>query len=208
MLYGSPPERMGFYDLKPKEMLFWLYCPISLPGSEQMIVPGNLRHFRPLLDAVTDDIGWSKAFDSYLYITAKTLWVTTKNLAQRPGWHSDGFGTDDLNYIWCDKWPTEFICPNELFELSEDCEESYVQMNHHAQTETVYTYGENELLKLTPAVIHRAPTCPLEGFRSFVKISVSEHLYNLEGNSINHELNHHFELKPRARERNHPHRAA
>ena len=34
-IYGAPPIDLGFINLSPEEMMFWLYCPIKLPGLER-----------------------------------------------------------------------------------------------------------------------------------------------------------------------------
>ena len=116
MIYGDLPEDLGCVDISPVEMMFWMYCPVSTP-KETTVLPPNLRQFDPILDRVcardTD-----RYADGYVYLTAKTLWVSGDNIGNRPGWHSDGFGTDDVNYIWYDRAPTEFISDN--FTLPDD----------------------------------------------------------------------------------------
>ena len=87
-LYGNPPDDLGMVDLSPSEMMFWLYCPIKIP-LRTIVVPANLRQFGPILDAVRSDFmgderqayRWAS---SYVYLTAKTLFVTADN----PGKHS------------------------------------------------------------------------------------------------------------------------
>ena len=200
MIYGNLPEDLGLIDLSPVEMMFWMYCPISTPG-ELDCVPANLRQFQPIINAVCqrDPAAFE---DSYVYLTAKTLWVSGDNIGNRPGWHSDGFGTDDVNYIWYDRAPTEFI--SDSFQLPSDCADAMERMSVRAIGQPIVTYPNKHLLRLTPSVIHRSPVGFAPGMRTFVKVSISQDRYNLEGNSVNHGLRETWPLVPRQAERNHP----
>lgn len=200
MLYGDKPEDLGLIDLNPTEMMFWMYCPIKVPYG-QICLPDNLYQFRVIVEKVLKD---EYMGSSYMYLTAKTLWVSGDYIGNRPGWHSDGFGTDDLNYIWSDRAPTEFLYTGNKFTLSTDCDISMSEMEELAKGYVPITYKDKHLLKLTPSVIHRCPVGFSPGMRTFVKVSISKNPYDLEGNSINHKLGQIFDLKPRQEKRNHP----
>ncbi|MBZ5864318.1 hypothetical protein LAG72_24625, partial [Escherichia coli] len=58
--------------------------------------------------------------DSFVYLSVKILHVTPDAPGNRPGWHSDGFLTNDLNYIWADRNPTEFFINDDLYPVPED----------------------------------------------------------------------------------------
>ena len=199
--YGSPPVDLGLIDLSPDEMLFWLYCPISTPGKSSVSIPNNLWQFVDIVDAARhSDLA---AFEAgYVYLTAKTLWVSGDYIGNRPGWHSDGFGTDDINYIWYDRAPTEFI--HGSFCLPTDCEGSMARMEEIAKVSKGATYPAKHLLRLDQTVIHRSPVNFPAGMRTFVKVSVSKDRYDLIGNSVNHDLPEQWPLVPRAETRNHP----
>lgn len=208
-MYGALPKDLGEIDLNPTEMMFWMYCPVKVGRSSRLEYPDSLLQFQRLHNAVYFDLLdlWDKEFslrwfDSYIYMTAKTLWVSGEYVGNRPGWHSDGFGTNDLNYIWYDRAPTEFIQGN--FTLPEDCKDSMSAMEEIAKGSDVVTFPEKHLLRLDPSVIHRSPVSFEPGMRTFVKISVSTDKYDLEGNSINHNFGEIFKKKPRQVERNHP----
>lgn len=200
MIYGKPPTSLGVVDLRVTEMMYWMYCPIKEPGVNNVTVPDNLRQFAELIQLVREDCAdrWQ---DSYVYITAKNLWVGGDYIGNRPGWHSDGFGSNDLNYIWADRAPTEFALGQ--WEFSEDHNESLIEMEAAAKDAIHFKYPDKALLRLDPSVIHRCPVDFEPGFRAFVKISISTEQYNLEGNSINHALTR-FEFQPREDHRNHP----
>jgi hypothetical protein len=205
MIYGDLPEDLGLIDLSPVEMLFWLYCPVMTPTS-LLTLPPNLAHFRPIVEAVLDREG-NDADGCYIYLTAKTLWLAENGAANRPGWHADGFGTDDRNYIWYDRAPTEFF-GGTPFELGDDCADAMAEMERRAVScgeRWHLTYPAKHLLRLTPSVVHRVPERFPEGMRTFVKVSVSRDRYNLAGNSVNHALGETWPMLARAAERNHPH---
>ena len=209
MIYGSLPNDLGLIDLSPAEMMFWLYCPIKLPNKLGWTLPGNLRQYDDLIDTIylSDDLDIETWAASYVYLTAKTLWVSGDYIGNRPGWHIDGFGTEDINYIWSDRAPTEFV--GGAFLLPDDCDESMNVMEaigYAAEwNEKIVTYPDKHLLRLDPRVIHRSPDRFEPGMRTFVKVSVSKDRYDLIGNSINHDLPaSHWPLVDRKLTRNHP----
>lgn len=210
MRYGNLPTDLGLVDINPKEMLFHMYMPISLPGSDRIYLPEHLDTFRPLIVKAWEDER-ERFRDEYVYLTAKTLWVSGSYIGNRPGWHSDGFGTDDLNYIWADRAPTEFLAPliGNGFEFEgHDCDQfySWCDVAEDLPEWNIVYYPDKHLLKLDPSVVHRSPVDFEEGMRSFAKVSISKDVYNLEGNASNHLLDTGWEMMPRSVERNHPHK--
>lgn len=208
-LDGQAPVDLGMVDLSPTEMMFWLYCPIKRQGSAEIVIPPNLRHVRPILDAVFHDVRRMDGFDwlgQYVYVTAKTLFVTADNPGNRPGWHSDGFMTDDLNYVWSDCNGTLFWEPLHLVSFTQDDRSSLWEMRDAAEPDFArhITYPDKHLLRLDQTVIHRVADVDTPRVRTFVKVSISRDRYNLVGNSINHDLDLGWEYFSRADERNQP----
>lgn len=186
-IYGNDPISLGTIIIDTDEMMFWLYCPIKIKGG-QLCIPDNLKKFQPIIDVVKEDSSdrWD---DSYVYITAKTLWVNPENPGNRPGWHSDGFLTDDVNYVWCDKNPTVFYYDGNKYSFTKDHVLSLDEMETVcSDVNGQYRSSPYELLKLDETVLHKIDTNIEPGFRTFLKISVSHHEYRLKGNSINHQL--------------------
>lgn len=208
---GNLPKDLGFIDLPVGEMMFWMYLPISLSGSHIFVLPKNLQHLAPLVKAVQRDDP-SAFFLRYVYLTAKTLWIEGDYVGNRPGWHIDGYGTNDVNYIWSDRAPTEFLTSQQGWYLSDDCDKSLCQMAEIGRRALPsgdrgrrVAYPDRHLLRLDNTVIHRSPVEFEPGVRSFVKVSLSHDRYNLRGNSINHDLpDTHWPLVERRTERNHP----
>jgi hypothetical protein len=205
-IYGAPPVDLGLIDISPKEMMFWLYCPVKLPGMMSMSIPDNLRQFSPLLRAASRD-AVQMWLDSYVYITAKTLFVSADNPGNRPGWHSDGFMTDDLNYIWSDCNGTLFWEPERRVSFVQDHMDSLAEMQAAAHVGPHTVYPDKHLLRLDQSVIHRVADVKTPRVRSFVKVSVSRDKYDLVGNSVNHELAPDWKYFERNAERNAPAKA-
>lgn len=203
--YGSAPKDFGYFVNPNPEMMFWLYCPISLAGSNNVVIPHNLRDYKYMVEkALAYDTDWR---DRYVYLTAKTLYVTPQCMGNRPGWHSDGFGTNDINYIWSDECPTEFLESERGFNLSEDHMISMEEMKAHAGSGgcVIKTYQKGHILRLDPCVIHRVPHVSTNGFsgvRSFAKVTISDSKFDLAGNSVNYDLAPNWTYSPRRKERN------
>lgn len=203
-IYGNLPEEVGSFQIDTSEMMFWLYCPVKVPGTFRCIVPANLEKYWPILLAVMED-STQDFYEKYVYITAKTLYVTPDSPGNRPGWHSDGFLTDDTNYVWSDSNPTVFYCDGDLHQFTNDHQESMVEMENLCEDSNCWVkYDNNTLLRLDQTVLHKVNTNLEPGMRTFVKISLSSHPYALEGNSINHELSVKFDKQPRSVDRNCP----
>ena len=206
---GNRPKDLGLIDISPSEMLFWMYLPISVPGSSTYRIPENLHPFGEIISAVKE--AEPEAFhERYVYLTAKTLWIGGEYIGNRPGWHIDGYGTDDLNFIWADRAPTDFFYVPLGADLSDDCDVSMKQMHTYALRPAMYgasveTYPDKHLLRLDNTVIHRSPVGFEPGMRSFVKVSLSHDRYNLKGNSVNPLLPEtKWPLVDRQETRNHP----
>jgi hypothetical protein len=200
MNYGTAPQIIGSFDLYCTEMMFVQYMPIRLPDTLNMIPP-QLQWVEPVINTI---MGIENLDNKYIYVTAKQLYVEPGCMGNRMGWHSDGFGTDDINYIWCDRYPTEFCI--QPFKLSTDCDLSQNEMRNQAKKENIVTYPAKTLLRLTQENIHRIPYILIDesGLRTFLKISISTEKYNLIGNARNYFLQYRWEMKPRDAKRNHP----
>jgi hypothetical protein len=198
MKYGQEPTIIKVIPIdlvKAKvEMCFVQYLLILMVDEAIWKIPDNLKwieQFIPFLDVGDGD---------YVYVSVKHLFVTPDNMGNRPGWHSDGFGTDDLNYIWTDKFPTEFSI--QVFTLSEDHHLSLIEIEEQVKPESIRTYGDNMFIRLDKFNIHRLPVQDKSGFRTFVKFSVSKEKYNLQGNAHNYLIDYDWDMKPREITRN------
>ena len=101
---------------------------------------------------------------SYAYLTCHNLYQCGKPF-NRPGWHIDGFGTDDVNYIWSNKQPTVFN--HGPFSLSDDDKQSMIDMNNQAKEENNFTFPDCSLVRINSSV-HKVGDL-VEGMRCFLK---------------------------------------
>jgi len=204
--YGELPISLGLFEVNCPEMIFYQYLPIKLTGDTEPKVEERLEVFSHLIGVCCFDYigknGLNDYVASYVYLTAKHLYARPGCPINRPGYHSDGFMTDDINYIWCDKYPTVFN--KSQYALTMHHEYSLTEMEQQSLKENEVVYSEKELLRLDQYNIHRVAEVENTCIRTFFKLSFSKDRYNLIGNSHNYLLNYDWEMKPREEQRNHP----
>jgi hypothetical protein len=201
MIVGGSPVVVGKIPAQASEMMFVQYLPVHMPH-QGLKVPEHVKCFQGIIDtAMVDFATMADVSNKYVYLTAKHLYVTPENLGNRPGWHIDGFGTEDINYIWYDSSPTEFC--NQTFDITDDEHQSIADMTEQADEENVITYPVETLLRLDNMIVHRTTTQRIEpGYRTFVKVSISDEPYNLKGNARNYMFDYDWDMKGRDQERN------
>lgn len=188
-----PDFNPGWY-----EYMHYLYLPVKMAGDPYVALPPRLDFLRVLVHGAIATEEW----DGYVYVTARRGWASPDNPLNRPGWHTDGFGSTDINFIWTDKFPTRFAV-NPFVDISDSHVLSAKQFEH--QVKTVVTYPERTVLRLDPFVVHATPEIPEPGGeRSFFKISLGRERYNLLGNSHNYLLEYDWKMWSRSEIRNDP----
>lgn len=208
MTYGKAPEDLGEVNLHLPEVMYYLYLPLKLAG--QPVInhfPDNLKGIKGIADILLKiyyDIGREAWVDNNIYITIKKMFVSPSVTANRPGWHADGFGTDDLNYVWYDCLPTEFSVGSNFKITEGDHIKSLEEFESQAHKNPLMIYPNTHLLKLDPYVVHRVAMAKEQMMRTFIKVSVSKDEYNLKDNSINHGMNYKWERYDRDMVRNNP----
>lgn len=200
-MFSNKPEVVGIYHLECPEMMFVQYIPICIDG--RWAVPANLHWTEPLvIDAADNEECSYKSNFKYVYLTVKHMYQAAGESYNRHGMHIDGFGTDDINYVWSDSTPTEFYV--QEFDLPEDHSESMDAMYKQAISTCQVLFPNNTLLRLDNTMVHRVSPYGKSGMRTFVKISFSNHKYNLKGNAHNYLLDYDWEMVDRNVERNCP----
>lgn len=204
--YGDLPKKVCELKVECNEMMFYQYFPIKLLRSTEMVLEDRLLPFHKLLTIVIEDFiseyGIEKYINNYVYLTAKYQYQTKNCSYNREGWHSDGFLTDDINYIWSDINPTVFNYSD--FKLTPDDRISLMEMNNLAEPLKDFTFPNETILRLNQFNIHKVSDTPDEGMRTFVKVSFSKDKYDLIGNSHNYNLDYNWEMKKRSISRNIP----
>ncbi len=210
MKYGELPKALGSFEVECAEMMFYQYLPIKLANQVHPFYEPRLKCFDKLIGAICCDFigefGLDNYVNSYVYLTAKYQYQMPNYSYNRMGWHSDGFLTDDINYIWCDKYPTIFN--KTEFNLTLDDLISMEEMEKQALPYNDVTFNENELLRLNQFNIHKVAPVKDTGMRAFLKVSISKDKYDLIGNSHNYLLDYNWEMKLRKSERNIPQSSA
>lgn len=203
--YGKAPTLLGQHYPECSEFMCYVYLPVMLTKHQGIRLPKNLEFIRNMVELCFIDsvIGCDHDRDILnCYLTVKSLWVTPESPGNRPGWHVDGYGSKgDINYIWCDKNPTEFAIQDDL-AIPDDDVESMVAMNNQIRPGSIVTYPPHTLIRLDESVIHRVGPVRETGRRTFVKITFSQHQFNLEGNSHNYLFDYDWSMQPRNNGRN------
>lgn len=206
MKYGDLPTSLGTHEVDCREMMFYQYLPIKMKGDFGIKFEDRLDCFKDIIQVIyydfIDSFGEINFLDHYIYVTAKHLYQSQFCSFNRPGLHSDGFMTDDINYIWCNKYPTIFNKSN--FDLSMDDKLSLEEMALQAIPDNDIKFKENELLRLNQFNIHRVDTFLTGGMRAFLKVSFSKDKYDLIGNSHNYLMDYNWDMRERKQERNIP----
>lgn len=201
MIYGKPPIFLDDFKFDLQEVMYYLYLPIFMRGHHgrngELRVPPNLEVCMPLINCcfLYCNTVLMKKYD-YMYISARKGWATKDNPLNRPGWHADGFGTDDVNMVWWTGPGTRFaLQPFEGIE-ADHCR-SLEQFDEQVRPECIHTYPEKKLFVIHPDVVHATPIIEVPCMRQYVKISLSNNRYNLENNSHNYLFDYEWELHSR-----------
>jgi hypothetical protein len=201
---NEAPELISAFDHShfESEMMNYLYFPIFIRslGMKDISIEPRMRRYRKMIEcAMEHDRSLRDRQTDYVYLTAKTVVVGPTVSGNRPGWHCDGYGTDDTNYIWCDSSPTIYNKCNKFNDISEEHATALKQLQKIAEenSDDIYDLGTNALVLLTDKVVHHTPKVWIPGVRSFVKISFSDLQFNLKGNSRNYALDYDWALHDR-----------
>lgn len=197
MTYSEQSIRIREFDFDLPEVMYYLYLPVRMPGGGRDIrLPPNVECCRPMVEAAIDQ-PYPMRHSSIVYLSARKGWASPDNPLNRPGWHCDGFGTDDMNYVWWTGPGTRFT--RQIFSgISEDHVESLKQFDERIDPACVWTPPQKTLYALTPRCVHSTPEVKAPGcMRQFVKISLSMERYNLENNSHNYLFDYEWPMHSR-----------
>lgn len=210
---AEAPESAGFFDITLPEVMYYLYLPVKMSigrvrGLEQGAIrlPANVECLRGMILKALEH---APRPYKYAYLSARKGWATADNPLNRPGWHCDGFGTDDMNYVWWNGPGTRFT-RGPFENISDNHVISMEQFDWQAslRPDEIYSPPVGNLYALTPRVVHATPIIGAPGcMRQYVKVSLSDERYNLENNSHNYLFDYDWPLHLRDAVRNDPHKA-
>lgn len=205
-MIGDAPRHIGFIGTRLTEVMYYLYLPVVI-GDSSICLPRNVEPCREIIEqSIKAATKLNRKF-RYVYLSARRGFATPDNPLNRPGWHCDGYGTDDLNYVWWDGPGTRFAV-QKFTGISVDHKFSLEQFQHQVKPEFITSGLMHGLYELTPDVVHATPIIPPPGcMRQYVKVSLSNSRYNLEGNSHNYMFDYDWNLQSRELVRNSPHSA-
>lgn len=210
MNYGTLPKEVGTIQNGIDEMMFYQYLPIKDNDNFCIDLPSQLNNefLQELITIVNNDFinlrGVQEFKEHYIYLTVKHLYVTHGKGLNRPGIHSDGFMTNDINYIWSNELPTVFYSgefPN--VPMSDELSIDYFEERKQYCEKVIYP--TNTILRLDQFNIHETNTIEeFSGLRCFIKVSFSKDKYDLKGNSKNSCITYNWEYRDRSQTRNIP----
>jgi hypothetical protein len=204
--YGALPKPLGIHQADCREFMFYQYLPVKLAGATSLAVEPRLKCFENILGVVSCDYVGFRGLDAFVaahvYMTAKCMVTAPGAPMNRPGWHSDGFLTDDINYIWSDCLSTVFN--HSRFELTLDDQASLEEMAEQADPWNDMSHEAGTLLRLDQFCIHRVAQAHMPIVRTFLKVSFSPDRYDLIGNSHNFLIDYNWPMRERGIARNVP----
>ena len=124
------------------------------------------------------------------YLTLKHEYVNPGSLGNRPGWHIDGFKSDQINFIWFDGLPTEVALGE--FTLTNDHDISMVEMNRQAKKKHKVYLESKTVYDMDKELVHR-PVINLSEeaiLRTFIKLTFTKETFNCIHNAWNYKLPH------------------
>jgi len=204
--YGELPKVVGEIQINCDELMFYHSMLVKLAGVQEPVMETRLDVFKDILGKICCDYIAEYGIDSYMnsnvYFSAKKLYQEKGSSFNRKGYHSDGFMSDDINYIWYDSEPTIFN--NSDFKITLDDTKSMVEMDEQALKENEYLYPNNTVLRLNQYQIHKVSASDADSLRVFVKVTFSKDIFNLKGNTINPLIDYNWDFRERSITRNIP----
>lgn len=204
--YGQLPEDLGKFNINVEEMFFYQDMLIKDIRYSTIMIEERLWIFNDLIEHVISDyikeFGIESYINTYMYVSAKHLFQPVREPFNRPGWHCDGYMTDDINYIWSNTSPTIFNYSE--FNLTQHHAISIQEMEEQAREENNISYPDNTLIKINQFNVHKVADVEKAGMRAFVKITFSKDKYDLKGNTKNYLLDYNWNFRDRNMDRNVP----
>lgn len=213
-LIPRKPVSLGF--LSPEQMKIFskegvartLDMPIKFPRSN-FRVPKSLEQFKDLIQIVANYEAKinQECFDEYYcYITIDQGWVKPNTLQREAPCHVDGFqgarwpDKKKINhtYVIGDTLPTAYyIQPFDLRALDEAKHNFFWEMNNIvAKTKSVHEWSpkEGEINLIDAYTVHRGTEAEELTFRTWVRLSFEERIFDRLGNAHNPLFNYNWNM--------------
>ena len=184
------------------------YMCIKQEGSSEYRIPENLQL---IVDTMLSGIYqvsrylYDNSYTYNCYLTIRHEYVNPGSFGNRPGWHIDGFKSDQHNFIWMDILPTD-VCDGE-FRLSND---HYISLNEMMEQSCendkfVRVLDVNTLYEMDQSCVHQPAVNNIRQprLRTFIKFTFSREQFNAFGNAWNYKIPHIRPTQHRHDSRNH-----
>lgn len=97
-------------------------------------------------------------------------------------WHVDGFSQStthlpEQNYLWCNKFPTEYVSKRIPFPHDFDTDKHNIHLfiqEHISAEDEIKSLKESHIYCIDPYVIHRKPKFSNLEFRTFIRVSFTQ----------------------------------
>jgi len=126
-------------------------------GMTECKIEKRLMVFREIIASAIDNFvetyGLMEYRKHHVYVSAKHLFQKKDCSFNRMGWHCDGFMTNDVTYIWSDKFPTLFNFSQ--FALTQNHEKSLKEMQEQADEKNNMAYDNFTLVRINQYNVHR-----------------------------------------------------
>lgn len=173
--YNEHPLTVGQMNLCPQ--LDRQYVLRMIVGEElgKFFLPSELEWVRCLVEKAYAIQSRFSLPHRFCYVTVRHGEVTSTTDDE---WHVDGFSMrnhhiPDQNYIWCDSFPTEWLCqsisiPNDFDPLRHNLHKYIASV---ADENNAVSLSEKVLYAFDTYCIHRRPKVPEGTHRTFVRVS-------------------------------------
>ena len=206
---GSTPGRVAAFTNPVSEFMFYQDMLVhKAPAGAQLSsrcrprLPTRLKGLTGIIRQCWDynENELDNSPRTYTYLSVKRLPIGPGNSFSRPGWHIDGFLSEDVTFIYSDIFPTLYSTSD--FSLTRDHAISMAEMAVQAKETDVVEMPANELVHIDLHCVHRVNVPPVAHTRTFLKVVLSHRPFNLEGNAVNPECLPPWSFVPRAVSRN------
>lgn len=176
--YKQIPMKIGIIHAKhlniPKDECKVLRMLIECKESG-IWMPNSLEWCRPLIAEAMKSQEALGIRHQFCYLTVRSGIVDSVN---DDVWHVDGFSTrvthiPEQNYIWCDKYPTQYL--DQQFAIPKDFNPRehniHTYFQDRAKDENIVILEEETMYAMDPYNIHRRHPAIRGVWRTFVRIS-------------------------------------
>lgn len=185
------PLKISALDMRvPAHDQYVLRMLIVRAGQRLLMLPSECAWVQPLVDlalaALPPNVNW---LSTYGYLTIRNGIVRSVTDDQ---WHVDGFSTrvshlPELNFVWTDCHPTEYVTGPVEFPNDFDPQKHNVNpyLARRLSTRSIRSLEARTVYAMDPYILHRRPTVSEGIRRCFVRLTFA----HVEIDDINNTFN-------------------